>query len=91
MRNIFIGTIVVILGAIGFLAMIYCGVPVFTSKIISITVASIGFIIQIGSALLMRVKHNREIAETKNKHEAFLKEIQSLPPEKAIKRLLETY
>ena len=90
MRNILIGTIILVIGAIALPFMIYFGFAISTSKIVSISIVLIGFTIQIGSAFLMKAKHDREIAQMNNNHKKKLQSLKGLTPEEAIKILLNS-
>lgn len=65
MRNILIGTLILISGALLFPFMLMVGINPHTCQVVSISVATIGFIIQIGSAIRMKYRNDQEIKRMK--------------------------
>ena len=89
MKGLYIGTGMVICGCLLLPLFVVMGIPLGFAKALSIGIACVGFFIQIRWAFLIRAHNERELQKTREGHEALMKEVQGMPPEEAIKKLLK--
>lgn len=89
MRNWLIGTGLVI-GSVGLGALLVAlGASRQFAVIISIAVATLGFIIQMHTAFSMMASSKREIKKSRQEYEALMRKAQELSPLEAIELLLK--
>lgn len=84
-----VGTVVVIGAALLGIPLFALGVSHMVSAVVIITLAGIGFAIQMGSALRMRSRFEHDLRESQKSHEALMTRVRTLPPKEAINLLLK--
>ena len=96
MKNYTIGTAMVIGGVVVIALGLLVGIPRNVSVGLGMAISTLGFVFQMHASLKMRAEFNREVANLDREmqtlqadHEAFVREIQDLPPNERDDRILE--
>lgn len=88
MKGITIGTVMIIFAGVFFPVLQLFNTPRLLVLIATLTVASVGFFIQMYSAFHMRSSFKKEMVRRNLEHEALIEKAKKLSPEQAIELLL---
>ena len=88
MRTFVIGTVLLIFSSVLVLILKVLGVPNAVSLPVSITLACIGFALQLYAAFSLKRKFEQEMREAAEVHHSLLLHASKLPPSEAIALLL---
>ena len=89
MKNWLVGTGVVIGASMVWALLIAAGVPHFVAAGVCGVLALAGFALQVYAALSMKAEGERSIRRMQQDHEALLRRARELPPEEAVRLLLD--